>query len=281
MSLEDGEYLQLHEFFDLLLWCEPYDPSIAGDVHQLTESGKDQQGYFSMVDFDDLLRHVDQRIYAVLDDRYRSEELIFLRQKRASRFLSKDIPPVSRTAREDQVRRAKSQHSALRNALKRSQDRVRQSRIGYFLDKPFDFVELQANQLASGRLSQQNFHSKTPDSVTTLDQPVTASSNVNPVLSFAANLSLVSPNVLDLVRPWVRPHSTLAVGARKVASRPCISSLSHHDLQLPIVSKQDRIATASSLNSARFDSETAESKYERTLQRKMVTFNRKKSHVVS
>ena len=101
-EFEEESRIQLHEFLDLILWCDIFE-QVALDAPDLDFS-KNEEDLYNIVDFETLLQTVDEKLHSRLNDEYRVQELTFVKEKHVSKKMPKDVPPVDAEVRKRQVR---------------------------------------------------------------------------------------------------------------------------------------------------------------------------------
>lgn len=107
-EFEEENRIQLHEFLDLILWCDVFE-QVTLDAPDLDLS-KNEEDLYNIVDFESLLQTVDEKLHSRLNDEYREQELTFVKEKHVSRKMPKDVPPVDAEVRKRQVRAAVVTH---------------------------------------------------------------------------------------------------------------------------------------------------------------------------
>ena len=101
MIFEEEYRIQLHEFLDLILWCDLFE-QVTLDAPDLDFS-KNEEDLYTIVDFEALLQTVDEKLHSRLNEEYRMQELTFVKEKHVKRKMPKDVPPVDAEVRKRQV----------------------------------------------------------------------------------------------------------------------------------------------------------------------------------
>ncbi|KAK2191045.1 hypothetical protein NP493_60g00010 [Ridgeia piscesae] len=129
---DDPERIQLHEYLDLLLWCDKYEEGDFRVEHM--DQSKDDLRLFKLVDFDTLLSHYDERLTRSLDRKYLEQEWGFSKVQHGSAQMPRDILPVDPAYRQRQVRRHGSRYHRLKTELDLSQRDLSVARAGFLRD---------------------------------------------------------------------------------------------------------------------------------------------------